>query len=309
MQKPVQNAPEVTTYRFDRFTIDLRSVCLRVDETPVPLRPKSFDVLVYLVRNRGRLVSKDELFEKVWSDVIVTDNSLVQCIKDVRQALKDDSQTIVETVAKRGYIFVPAVVEIDDTKPIAVAPAQIGGAVPLNAELPATKPTRRSVWIAATAAGAFMAALLVAGGFWLAPNPTATQEPLPDSKRLAIAVMPFGAPDAASDDYFSTGISEDIADALGRFSEFAVASPKVVSRFRNVGGFRVHHSRGIAQSPGADVPGPKWPRRPQARPRPARAAVGHSRSHQLRRAAGVLPRHLLLGRGSRHGRVRARPTD
>ena len=235
MQEPVQNAPEVTTYRFDRFTIDLRSVCLRVDETPVPLRPKSFDVLVYLVRNRGRLVSKDELFEKVWPDVIVTDNSLVQCIKDVRQALKDDSQTIIETVAKRGYIFVPAVVEFDDAKPIAIAPAQIGGAVPLNAKLPAAKPSRRSVWIAATAAGAFMAALLVAGTFWLAPNPKAIQEPLPDSKRLAIAVMPFGASETADNDYFSTGISEDIAAALGRFSDLAVASPKVVSRFRNVG--------------------------------------------------------------------------
>ena len=53
----------------------------------VPLRPKSFDVLLYLVRNRGRLVTKDELFENVWANVIVTDNSLVQCIKEIRQAL------------------------------------------------------------------------------------------------------------------------------------------------------------------------------------------------------------------------------
>jgi TolB-like protein len=47
--------------------------------------------------------------------------------------------------------------------------------------------------------------------------------------------MPFGAPDAASDDYISTGLSEDITAALGRFSDLAVASPRVVARFRDVG--------------------------------------------------------------------------
>ena len=78
----------------------------------MPLRPKSFDVLLYFVRNRGRLVTKDELFDNVWANVVVTENSLVQCIKEVRQALGDDGQTMIETVAKRGYMFTPAVVEM-----------------------------------------------------------------------------------------------------------------------------------------------------------------------------------------------------
>lgn len=91
----------------------------------VPLRPKSFDVLLYLARHRGRVITKNELIDNVWSNVIATDNSLVQCIKEVRQALGDDAQTMVETVAKRGYVFTTAVVEVDTAaQPAAlVAPA------------------------------------------------------------------------------------------------------------------------------------------------------------------------------------------
>jgi hypothetical protein len=79
----------------------------------VPLRPQSFDVLLHLVRNRGRLVSKDELFEQVWADVVVTDNSLVQCIK--RSARR--SATTCRPRSDRGQARLrvpPAVVEIDD---------------------------------------------------------------------------------------------------------------------------------------------------------------------------------------------------
>ena len=52
------------SYRFERFEVDARSACLRCDGTVVPLRPKSFDVLLHLASHRGRLVSKDELFDK-----------------------------------------------------------------------------------------------------------------------------------------------------------------------------------------------------------------------------------------------------
>ncbi len=122
------------SYRFGRFVVDARSACLRRDGAPVPLRPKSFDVLLHLVKHRGRLMSKDELFDTIWGDVTVTDNSLVQCIKEIRQALGDDRQTLIETVAKRGYVFTPAVVEIDDGDPSLTAVAETGE--------PATRPAR-----------------------------------------------------------------------------------------------------------------------------------------------------------------------
>jgi TolB-like protein/DNA-binding winged helix-turn-helix (wHTH) protein len=243
------SAPEAKSYRFGRFEIDAMSAFLRCDGTPVSLRPQSFDVLVFLVRNRGRLVSKKELIDNVWSNVIVTDNSLVQCIKDIRRALGDAEQKTIETVAKRGYVFVPAVVEIDQTEctPFAAVPATV------DPDLLSRQPERTKAaalaanprWAAVTVASTIAAVLVIISGLWLASSLTGTRQPTVDAsnadtstpaRHLSIAVLPFGASDnAASDDYFSNGISEDIASALGRFSDLAVASPKVASRFRSVG--------------------------------------------------------------------------
>src|SRR4051794_6173929 len=104
---------ETRSYRFGQFLVDRRSACLRRDGVVLPLRPKSFDVLVYLVENAGRAVSKGELIDNVWQNVAVTENSLVQCIKEIRQALNDDAQTEIQTVSKRGYRVASPVVEID----------------------------------------------------------------------------------------------------------------------------------------------------------------------------------------------------
>ena len=99
---------------------------MRRDGIVLPLRPKSFDVLVYLVRNPGRLVAKGELIDNVWQNVIVTENSLVQCIMEIRQALGDGAQAMIETVAKRGYLLSPSVVEIDEPEPREPPPAGAG---------------------------------------------------------------------------------------------------------------------------------------------------------------------------------------
>src|SRR5690242_17374346 len=85
--------------------IDYPAACLRRAGLPLQLRPKSFDVLAYLSRNRGRLVSKAELIDHVWGHIAITENSLVQCIKDIRQVLNGDSQFEIRTVPKRGYLF------------------------------------------------------------------------------------------------------------------------------------------------------------------------------------------------------------
>lgn len=85
--------------------IDYPSACLRRAGLPLQLRPKSFDVLAYLSRHRGRLVSKSELIDHVWGHVAITENSLVQCIKDIRHVLNGNSQFEIKTVPKRGYVF------------------------------------------------------------------------------------------------------------------------------------------------------------------------------------------------------------
>ena len=93
------------TYSFDGFTLDLTRGSLLHGDEEIRLRPKSYTALKFLVENSGRLVTKDELVEAVWSDTAVTDNSLVQCMKEVRVALGDHSQRYIKTVPRRGYIF------------------------------------------------------------------------------------------------------------------------------------------------------------------------------------------------------------
>jgi len=93
------------THSFAEFTLDLTRGCLFRGKEEIRLRPKSFEVLRYLVENHSRLISKDELIQAVWVDTAVTDDSVVQCLKDIRRALSDETQRIIKTVPRRGYIF------------------------------------------------------------------------------------------------------------------------------------------------------------------------------------------------------------
>lgn len=93
------------TYSFDDFTLDLDRGCLLRGGKEVKVRPKSFEVLKYLAEHHGRLVSKSDLIGAVWADAFVTDDSLVQCLIEVRRALGDESRRYVKTVPRRGYIF------------------------------------------------------------------------------------------------------------------------------------------------------------------------------------------------------------
>lgn len=91
--------------------LDLTSGFLLRKDQEVKLRPKVFDALRYLVENNGRLVAKAELIQAVWSDSFVTDDSLVQCMVELRRALGDDAQQLIRTVPRRGYTFIADVRE------------------------------------------------------------------------------------------------------------------------------------------------------------------------------------------------------
>ena len=91
--------------RFDRFTLHLASRTLRVAGKDIILRPKAFDVLRHLAENAGRLVLKQDFHEVVWPGVAVTDDSLVQCIRELRQVLGDEEHRLIKTVSRRGYFL------------------------------------------------------------------------------------------------------------------------------------------------------------------------------------------------------------
>jgi formylglycine-generating enzyme required for sulfatase activity len=91
--------------RFDRFALDLTRGCLRCGEEEVALRPKAFEMLRYLAENAGRLVSKQEIYEAVWPDVTVSDDSIAQCVRELRDRLGDNDHNLIKTVSRRGYLL------------------------------------------------------------------------------------------------------------------------------------------------------------------------------------------------------------
>jgi TolB-like protein len=74
----------------------------------IMLRPRTMAVLRLLAENAGRLVRKDEINASVWGDVIVTDDSLTQCIAEIRKVIGDKDHRVLRTVPRRGYLLVPA---------------------------------------------------------------------------------------------------------------------------------------------------------------------------------------------------------
>lgn len=100
-------------YRGANFEISAEQNCLWRDGAEQYLRPKSFQVLIYLLDHRQRVVSKDELIQTIWNDAAVTDDALVQCLIEIRKALGDNSRQprFVKTIPKIGYRFIGEVEE------------------------------------------------------------------------------------------------------------------------------------------------------------------------------------------------------
>ena len=101
-------------YRFREFTLDPGRGTLLNSGQEVKLRPKVYEALVYILENRGRLIAKEELIRELWPDAFVTEDSLVQCMVELRRALDDRTQQIVKTVPRRGYLFAAPVTASDD---------------------------------------------------------------------------------------------------------------------------------------------------------------------------------------------------
>jgi TolB-like protein len=96
-------------YAFDRFQLRLDRGALLADGRECALRPKSFALLRHFVENPGRLIGRDEIMGVVWPDVFVSDDSIVQCVGDIRRALGDNEQRLLRTLPRRGYLFSPQV--------------------------------------------------------------------------------------------------------------------------------------------------------------------------------------------------------
>jgi len=95
-------------YRFGEYALDTQTYTLQRAKVVVPLEPQVFSALLYLMENRDRVVSKDDLIEAVWDGRIVSDAAISSRINSVRQAVGDNGkdQTVIKTIPRRGFRFV-----------------------------------------------------------------------------------------------------------------------------------------------------------------------------------------------------------
>jgi DNA-binding winged helix-turn-helix (wHTH) protein/predicted ATPase len=130
-------------WHFGPFRLDLANACLWHAEQPVTLRPKTFEVLVYLVTHAGQLVTKEALFDAIWPDTVVGDGVLKTSMTELRKALGETAKAPqwIATVHRRGYRFMASVTLKESAPPAAVTPAPV-------APLPAPRLVGREAEIA-----------------------------------------------------------------------------------------------------------------------------------------------------------------
>ncbi|MEM7292668.1 MAG: winged helix-turn-helix domain-containing protein, partial [Pseudomonadota bacterium] len=110
------------SYSFNNLILDTGRFTLESPTGPAAIEPQVFDLLLYLIEHRDRVVSRDELMDNIWSGKIVTDSALGTQIKYLRKAVGDDgnAQSVIKTVHGRGYQFVAELEQSDDDTPAAL---------------------------------------------------------------------------------------------------------------------------------------------------------------------------------------------
>ena len=203
------NANQRTRLLVGGFVLDLDREVLSGSDGEIRLRPKTFEVLRYLLIHRGRVITKQELIEAVWRDAAVTDDSLVQCLIEIRRTLGDEDHRLIKTIPRRGYM------------------AAEGEAKP---DAPQAIPARRNVgrWslLALLAAGAGAAGLYLAGQW------DARSRNLPGGGDPFVAVLPFRSLGPAPvQQYLQIGMADAVITRLSGLKAVAVRPTSAVSQY------------------------------------------------------------------------------
>lgn len=235
----MQQLPQ-QTFLFNEFTLDLMRGCLLRGNEEIKLRPKSFETLRHLVENSGRLVSKNELIAAVWPDTSVTDDSLVQCLIDVRRALGEYGQQMIKTVPRRGYIFDADVTRADSSQQQLVYTDEVEG-VRLTIEEEAEPENRKHAepqversWVRSPVVQlASLLILVSSAGFaiWLLFR----NQPKPSTSEIrTLAVLPFRSQiPKEQQDFLGLGIANEIITKVSQTGAVIVRPTSAVRRYTN----------------------------------------------------------------------------
>jgi TolB-like protein/DNA-binding winged helix-turn-helix (wHTH) protein/Flp pilus assembly protein TadD len=199
------------TYEFGPFCLDGNKKLLWRDSEPVALTPKVLDTLLTLIELRDRVVTKDELLERVWRGTVVEEGGLARNISILRKALgeKPDQHTYIVTVPGKGYRFVA------DVREAAGAGAS-------------AKEARASRWLLLGGLVALAAAVLVV---YLLRHPPGAPAAPPAITSLAVLPLANLSGDPAQE-YFADGMTEALIGNLARIRALRVVSRTSVMRFK-----------------------------------------------------------------------------
>lgn len=208
---------------FAGFEFDSRRDELRKDGVAISMRPKPRALLRYLLDHPGRLLGKDELFTALWGSVVVGDDSLVQCVGELRAALGDRGE-LIKTLPRRGYMLDTAV------ERLATRPQELPQAEPAMDESKRTRrhPDRRW-WLVP-----FICALLlgIAGAVWKIRQPTPFRIDDELTARHAVAVLPLVDADApGGTSVVGNALADDISAQISMRQGMRVIGPASTARY------------------------------------------------------------------------------
>ncbi len=207
-------------YACGAFRLDPIQRVLFYDETPVPLQGRLFDLLLYLLRNPGRVLAREELLTALWRGRHVDERNLDRAISSLRQALRGAGapETLIATVSGKGYSFGGQVTFVRANPP-ALAASHVDAPLPPDSKRPGLPPRWRLPMVAISALLIGLALNRIATPRHTAALPAFT--PTPHS----VAVLAFantGANPAV--DYVARGLTDELIDSLGRLPALHVAA-------------------------------------------------------------------------------------
>ncbi len=111
-------------YKFNNIEVDTEKFSLLTNGEETPVEPQVFNIIVYLIKNKDKIVSRDELLDNIWKGKIVSDTSITNHIKSARKVLGDDGvkQQVIKTIHSRGYQFIAKVIDSPDKTKSTFAP-------------------------------------------------------------------------------------------------------------------------------------------------------------------------------------------